>query len=261
MKLKFVTLVIVFFSLLVISCGDKKSNNLKKEQKVEVKKILIVLTNNDKLGNTGHKTGSWIEELAAPYYLFKDKGYAVELASPKGGFIPFDPNSNTPESSTEDVVRFHKDAELQENLKNTKKLSDLKESNYDALFYPGGHGVLWDLVDDASSIKTIEDFNNANKPIGFVCHGPAALKNPKTKDGAALIKGRKVTGFSNAEESAVALVEVVPFLLEDMMIFSGGSYSNGPDWGSYVVVDGNLITGQNPASSKELAKELVKQLN
>ncbi|WP_196890526.1 type 1 glutamine amidotransferase domain-containing protein [Aureivirga marina] len=258
MKINIVTLLFTLLTSFAISC-DMKSN-LKKEQKVEAKKVLIVITNNSKLGETGEKTGYWIEEFAAPYYEFIDNGFEVTLASPKGGFVPFDPRSNEPEAVTKDVERFHRDVTLQENLLNTKKLADMNEKDFDAIFYPGGHGLIWDLVENENSIKLIEDFNNAKKPMGFVCHGPAVLRRPKTKEGKPLVKGRKVTAFSNAEEIALKLVEVVPFLIEDSMIFRGGIYSNGPNWESYVVVDENLVTGQNPASSKDLAKELVKQL-
>ncbi|WP_196890142.1 type 1 glutamine amidotransferase domain-containing protein [Aureivirga sp. CE67] len=262
MKIKIVTLFVMMFSLFAVSCanGDKKSENLKKEKTVAAKKVLIVLTSNNKLGDTGELTGYWIEELAAPYYELIDNGFEVELVSPKGGPVPFDPKSNAPEAITEDVERFHRDVDLQEKLLNTKKLEEIKEEDFDAIFYPGGHGLIWDLVENENSNKLIEDFNNAGKPMAFVCHGPAVLRRPKTKEGKPLVKGRKVTAFSNAEEIALQLVEVVPFLIEDSMIFRGGIYSNGENWKSYVIVDENLITGQNPASSKELGKELVKQL-
>ncbi|MBZ9778404.1 type 1 glutamine amidotransferase domain-containing protein [Psychroflexus sp. CAK8W] len=226
-----------------------------------MKKILFVITSNDKLGDTGNKTGFWIEEFVAPYYKLKDEGFDITLASPKGGQPPIDPNSETEDAQTKATERFDMDKETQTLLANTHKLEDVKESDYDAVFYPGGHGVLWDLVEDKTSIKLIEDFNASKKPTAFVCHAPAVLKHPKNTDGEPLVKGKKVTGFTNQEEDAVQLTEVVPFLLEDMLIENGGVYSKIEDWQAYAVEDGNLITGQNPGSSEKVAELLVKHLN
>jgi putative intracellular protease/amidase len=226
-----------------------------------MKKILFVITSNDKMGDTDHKTGFWIEEFAAPYYLLKDAGYDITLASPKGGQPPIDPNSETEDAQTKATERFDMDKEAKTLLANTHKLSEVKESDYDAVFYPGGHGVLWDLVEDKTSIQLIERFNASNKPIAFVCHAPAVLKHPKTTDGEPLVKGKKVTGFTNQEEAAVQLTKVVPFLLEDMLIENGGVYSKIEDWQAYAVEDGNLITGQNPGSSEKVAELLSKHLS
>ncbi|MBZ9786380.1 type 1 glutamine amidotransferase domain-containing protein [Psychroflexus sp. CAK57W] len=226
-----------------------------------MKKILFVITSNDQLGDTGNKTGFWIEEFAAPYYKLKDAGFELTLVSPKGGQPPIDPNSETEDAQTKATERFDLDKEAQTLLANTYKLSDVHESDFDAVFYPGGHGVLWDLVEDKTSIKLIEDFNANKKTIAFVCHAPAVLKHPKTADGKPLVEGKKVTGFTNQEEDAVQLTNVVPFLLEDMLIKNGGVYTKIQDWHPYAVEDGNLITGQNPASSEKVADLLAKQLN
>ncbi|MFD2565146.1 type 1 glutamine amidotransferase domain-containing protein [Aquimarina rubra] len=223
-------------------------------------KILFVLTSHDKLGDTGEKTGFWIEEFAAPYYYLADKGVEITLASPKGGQPPIDPSSDKPENQTEATKRFHNDKDLKEKLSKTFKLSDVKEKDFDAIFYPGGHGPLWDLSNDQDSIHLIQSFYENNKPTGLVCHAPAALKNVKTTDGAYLVKGKKVTGFTNSEEEAVELTNVVPFLVEDMLKENGGVYSKANDWQSYSVQDGNLITGQNPASSEEVAEKLFNLL-
>lgn len=224
-------------------------------------KVLFVLTSHDKLGDTGNKTGFWIEEFASPYYKMIDNGVDVTVATPKGGKAPIDPNSDTEDAQTEDTRRFHKDEATQKVINNTKVLSEMDPADFDAVFYPGGHGPLWDLSQDRDSISLIESFNAANKPIGFVCHAPAALKNVKTSDGEPLVKGKKVTGFTNSEEEAVELTEVVPFLVEDMLKENGGIYSKAGDWEEYVLVDGNLVTGQNPASSGPAAEKLLKMLN
>jgi putative intracellular protease/amidase len=224
-------------------------------------KILFVLTSHDKLGDTGKKTGFWIEEFANPYYTLLDKGADITLASPKGGVAPIDPSSNTPETITKDTRRFKNDAVAQEKIKRTLALSEIDPNDYDAVFYPGGHGPLWDLANDAISINLIETFNMQNKPIGFVCHAPAALKEVKNPDGSPLVTGKKVTGFTNSEEAAVQLTNVVPFLVEDMLKEKGGTYSNDKDWSAYAVQDGNLITGQNPASSALVAEKLLASLN
>ena len=223
-------------------------------------KILIVLTSHSELGNTGKKTGFWIEEFAAPYYVLAEAGAEITLASPKGGQPPIDPKSDEPEAQTEATKRFKADADLKEKLSKTVKLSEVNEEDFDAVFYPGGHGPLWDLANDEKSISLIEGFLNLNKPIALVCHAPGALIKVKGADGEPLVKGKEVTGFSNAEEDAVQLTDVVPFLLEDEFKKLGGNYSKGPDWGSYVKKDGLLITGQNPASSEEAAKVLLDVL-
>ena len=223
--------------------------------------VLFVLTSHDKLGDTGKKTGFWIEEFASPYYSLLDKGVNITIATPKGGQAPIDPSSNTDDAQTEATKRYWDDTEAQERIANTKKLSAMKASDFDAVFYPGGHGPLWDLANDATSIQLIETFNEQEKPIGFVCHAPAALKNVKGKDGSPLVKGKKVTGFTNSEEKAVQLTDVVPFLVEDMLKENGGIYSKKEDWAAYAVQEGNLITGQNPASSELVAEKLLAALN
>ncbi|PAM96058.1 type 1 glutamine amidotransferase domain-containing protein [Flavobacterium sp. IR1] len=225
-----------------------------------MKKVLFVVTSNDKLGNTGEKTGFWSEEFAAPYYELLDQGIEITIASPLGGQPPIDPKSADPSSATEDTKRFDADKALQEKLKNTHKLSTINQKDYDAVFYPGGHGPLWDLVEDKSSIALIESFYTHKKPVAFVCHAPAVLKNVKV-NGEFLVKGKKVTGFTNAEEEAVGLSKVVPFLLEDALTQNGANFSKGPNWAAYAVEDGLLITGQNPASSKLVAGKLLQKLN
>ncbi|MDE2621313.1 MAG: type 1 glutamine amidotransferase domain-containing protein, partial [Sphingomonadales bacterium] len=209
-------------------------------------KVLIVLTSHDELGNTGEKTGFWLEELAAPYYVFRDAGVEVTLASPKGGQPPLDPKSASPDFQTEATHRFEADAEAKAALAATHRLADLAIADYDAVFYPGGHGPLWDLAGDAHSIALIEAAIAAGKPVGAVCHAPAVLRDVKGPDGAPLVKSKAVTGFSNSEEAAVALTDVVPFLVEDMLVAKGGTYSRGADWTPHVVRDGLLVTGQNP---------------
>lgn len=224
-------------------------------------KVLMVLTSHSELGNTGHKTGFWIEEFVAPYYILKDAGVDVILASPKGGQPPIDPKSAEPSNQTEATRRFDKDQELQQLLANTRKLSEVNADDFDAVFYPGGHGPLWDLNKDQVSIRLIESFWKNNKPVAAVCHAPSVLLNVKDEKGTLLVKGRKVTGFTNSEEEAVQLTEVVPYLLEDELKNKGGIYSKKENWESYVVTDGYLITGQNPASSAEAAQQLLKLLN
>ena len=223
-------------------------------------KILMVLTSHSELGNTGKKTGFWIEEFAAPYYVFLDAGVSITIASPKGGQPPIDPSSDTAENQTPAVVRFKADKNLQKILSETHLLSTVSSDDFDAIFYPGGHGPLWDLTNDADSINLIEHFWNSKKPIAAVCHAPAVLLNVKDDAGNLLIRGKNVTGFTNSEEAAVELTEVVPFLLENELKNKGGIYSKKDDWVSYVVKDGMLITGQNPASSEAAAKELIKIL-
>lgn len=222
--------------------------------------ILIVLTSHDQLGDTGKKTGFWLEEFAAPYYVLKDAGVAIMVASPKGGQPPLDPKSEIPEFQTELTQRFRTDSAAQAELTNTKKLADVSADDFDAVFYPGGHGPMWDMPDNATSIALIEAFVKADKPVGAVCHAPVALVNVRTKDGEYLITGKRVTGFTNTEEEAVGLTTVVPFLLEDRLKERGGIYSKAANWVPYVQVDGRLVTGQNPASSGPAAEELLKLL-
>lgn len=223
-------------------------------------KILLVLTSHDQLGDTGKKTGFWLEELAAPYYALKDAGAEIVLASPKGGQPPLDPKSDDPDAQTDDTRRFKADAEAQAALASTVVLSSVKAEDFEAVFYPGGHGPLWDLANDADSIALIEAFAKADKPTGFVCHAPGVLKSVNGPDGKPLVNGRKVTGFTNSEEEAVGLTDVVPFLVENVLTANGGDYSKGPDWGSYVLTDGKLVTGQNPGSSHAAAEALLKLL-
>jgi len=223
-------------------------------------KILIVLTSHDQLGDTGKKTGFWLEEYAAPYYVLQDAGAAITLASPKGGQPPLDPKSDLPENQTELTKRFRTDTAAQAELADTKKLADVSADDFDAVFYPGGHGPMWDMPDNATSIALIEAFVKADKPVGAVCHAPVALVNVRGKDGEYLVKGKRVTGFTNAEEEAVGLTAVVPFLLEDRLKERGGIYSKAANWAPYVQSDGKLVTGQNPASSGPGAEELLKLL-
>ena len=220
-------------------------------------KILMVLTSHDQLGDTGKKTGFWLEEFAAPYYVFKDAGADITLASPKGGQPPLDPSSDTDEAQTDDTKRFKSDAEAQKELANTAVLSTISADGFDAIFYPGGHGPLWDLAEDGDSMALIETFSASDRPVGAVCHAPAIFKHPKNTDGKLLVSGKKVTGFTNTEEKGAGLTDVVPFLVEDMLIKNGGEYRKGDDWASFVVVDGKLVTGQNPASSAEAARQLL----
>ena len=221
------------------------------------KKVLFVLTSHDKLGNTGLKTGFWTEELAAPYYALADNGVEITLASPQGGQPPIDPKSEDPSSQTDATRRMDNDELLKEKLKNTHKLSEVSSEDYDGIFYPGGHGPLWDLAEDKVSQQLIINFYTNNKPVAFVCHAPGVLKDVKI-DGEYLVKGKNVTGFTNTEEDAVQLTDVVPFLVEDVLKENGGVYSKSEDWNPYAVVDGKLITGQNPASSEKVAEELLK---
>lgn len=224
-------------------------------------KILMVLTSHDQLGDSDQKTGFWLEEFAAPYYVFKDAGAAITLASPQGGQPPLDPKSDAPDAQTEATERFRSDAEAQTALANTVQLSTITAADYDAVFYPGGHGPLWDLTDDTHSIALIETFYSAGKPVAAVCHAPAVLRHPKAPDGSPLVQNKSVTGFANSEEAGVGLTDIVPFLVEDVLKQNGGQYSKGDDWQSYVVCDRNLITGQNPASSEAAAQALLEQLN
>lgn len=223
-------------------------------------KVLMVLTSHSELGKTGRKTGFWLEELAAPYYTFKDAGVEVVLASPKGGQPPLDPKSNEPANQTEQTHRFEADAAATEQLANTVRLDSVNQADFDTVFYPGGHGPLWDLAEDKVSIALIESFIAANKPVALVCHAPGVLRHVQTSSGRPLVEGKKVTGFTNSEEAAVELTDIVPFLVEDELKAKGGLYSKGDDWASYVVRDGLLITGQNPGSSSAAAALLMQQI-
>ena len=222
--------------------------------------VLMILTSHDQLGNTGKKTGFWLEEFAAPYYAFRDAGVAITLASPKGGQPPLDPKSDEPANQTHDTDRFRTDTDAQAALGSTLKLSTLQAADYDAVFYVGGHGPLWDLAEDAYSIALIETMYAAGKPVAAVCHGPGVLRHPRRADGQPLVAGKKVTGFTNSEEAAMQLTDVVPFLVEDELKRLGGQYSQLADWQPYAVVDGNLVTGQNPASSVVVAQAVLKLL-
>ena len=223
-------------------------------------KIAMILTSHDELGNTGHKTGFWLEEFAAPYYTFVDAGADVTLASPKGGQPPLDPKSDDPSAQTDATKRFKADTAAQKALASTVTLDTIKAEDFDAVFYPGGHGPLWDLAEDKKSIAFIEAMYNAGKPVAAVCHAPGVLRHVKAANGEPLVKGKSVAGFTNTEEEAVQLTNVVPFLVEDMLKENGGEYSKGADWQPYVVSAGNLITGQNPASSEKAAEELLAML-
>jgi putative intracellular protease/amidase len=222
--------------------------------------ILMVLTSHDELGDTGKKTGFWLEEFAAPYYVFKDAGATLTLASPLGGQPPLDPSSDAPDAQTADTARFKNDPAAQAALASTVLLSTVRSSDFDAVFYPGGHGPLWDLAENKSSIALIEALHAAGRPVVAVCHAPAVLRHAKSADGSPLVEGKKVTGFSNSEERAAGLTEVVPFLVQDMLVELGGRYSCVPDWQPHVLTDGQLITGQNPASSAPAAHALLARI-
>ena len=260
--------IIVIALALFTSCANsiKKNKEITKEINTEAKntsttkKVLFVLTSHSELGNTGRKTGFWIEEFAAPYYLLKDNGVSITIASPKGGQPPIDPTSNGDNFQTIATKRFNTDTEIQLILSKTLKLETVNQADYDAVFYPGGHGPLWDLAEDKNSIALIENFYKNNKIVAAVCHAPAIFKHTKNIDGTPLVQGKKVTGFSNAEEEVVQLRAVVPFSLEDMLKSNGGIYSKKENWSAYAIEDGLLITGQNPASSELVAAALLKRL-
>ena len=222
--------------------------------------ILIVLTSHDTLGNTGRKTGFWLEELAAPYYAFQEGGANIVLASPAGGQPPLDPKSNEPAFQTELTRRFEGDAVANARLADTVRLDSVRQDDFDAVFYPGGHGPLWDLAEDTHSIALIESFIAANKPVALVCHAPGVLRHVRNPDGSALVRGRQVTGFTNTEEAAVELTDIVPFLVEDELKARGAVFQRIEDWPPYAIADGLLITGQNPASSAAAAQVLLQQL-
>ncbi len=223
-------------------------------------KVLMVLTSHDQLGNTGKKTGFWLEELAAPYFVFRDAGVEVTLASPKGGQPPLDPKSNEPDFQTDDTRRFERDAVATEALAHTVKLGEIDQADYDSVFFPGGHGPLWDLTNDRHALSLIEDMLAADKPVALVCHAPGILTNVRSPNGEPIAKGRQVTGFTNSEEAAVQLVDVVPYLLEDVLKEQGANFSSTEDWGVHVVQDGLLTTGQNPQSSRQTAQTLLDTL-
>jgi putative intracellular protease/amidase len=223
-------------------------------------KVLLVLTSHDQLGDTGRKTGFWLEELAAPYFVFKDSGAEITLASPKGGRPPLDPKSNEPEFRTDLTRRFEKDAAAEAQLDKTVRLESVKQEDFDTVFYPGGHGPMWDLAEDKTSIKLIESFLAAGKPVALVCHAPGALRHVKTPRGKPLVEGKNVTGFTDGEEEDVGLTKVVPFLVEDELMKLGATFSKVKNWGVHTVSDGLLITGQNPASSGPAAQVLLDAL-
>ncbi|MGV3743521.1 MAG: type 1 glutamine amidotransferase domain-containing protein [Burkholderiaceae bacterium] len=223
--------------------------------------ILMVLTSHDRLGDTGKKTGFWLEELAAPYYVFKDAGARITLASPKGGHPPLDPKSEEPDAQTAATRRFQEDKEARAALSDTVLLSSVSHEEFDAVFYPGGHGPLWDLAEDQDSLTMIQSMYAAGKPVAAVCHAPGALRNARLHNGRALVEGKAVTGFANTEEEAAQLTKVVPFLVQDALVQQGGRYSKAPDWQAHVVVDQNLVTGQNPASSAPAAQAVLKLLD
>jgi putative intracellular protease/amidase len=262
------TLAIALTLMTTTACKDKehktaseKNLEVEKEQKKEkTMNVLFVLTSHDRLGDTGKKTGFWVEEFANPYYILLDKGAMITIATPKGGAAPIDPSSETQDAKTEATDRYYKDDAAKASIANTKVLANINPDDFDAVFYPGGHGPLWDLATDKTSITLIETFNSQNKPVAFVCHAPAALKHAKGTDGKAIVNGKKVTGFTNTEEVAVGLNDVVPFLVEDMLKANGGLYSKKEDWAAYAIKDGNLITGQNPASSELVAEKLFESL-
>ncbi|MFD1801775.1 type 1 glutamine amidotransferase domain-containing protein [Mixta tenebrionis] len=224
-------------------------------------KILMVLTSHDRLGETGKKTGFWLEEFVAPYYIFKDAGISVVLASPQGGQPPLDPKSDAPDAQTHDTERFRHDIAAQQALANTQRLDTIDGGKFDAVFYPGGHGPLWDLAEDKHSIALIENLFANGKPVAAVCHAPGVLRHVKKPDGTPLVAGKRVTGFTNSEEQAVGLIDVVPFLVEDELKKLGGEFERTADWGAFAVTDGHLITGQNPTSSAVTAEELLKFLH
>ncbi len=220
-------------------------------------KILMILTSHDQLGNTGRKTGFWLEEFAAPYFIFKDTGAQITIASPKGGQPPLDPKSNDPEFQTDLTHRFEADADAQAALAQSVRLDSVSHADFDTVFYPGGHGPMWDLAEDMDSVRLIEGTLNAGKPLALVCHAPIALRHARKPDGSPLVQGKRVTCFTNSEEEAVGLTKVVPVLAEDEMRRLGGIYSSADDWQPHVVYDGLLITGQSPASSGPTARTLL----
>jgi putative intracellular protease/amidase len=257
--MKFAYFLVTAFCLICFTVNGEEAKAVS-HQKTEQKKVLFVLTSHDKLGNTDEKTGFWLEEFAAPYYYLLDKGVKITVASPEGGKAPVDPRSKAEASQTDATRRFSKDENVQKIINNTVKLENVKAEEFDAVFYPGGHGPLWDLAEDETSIALIESFNKQKKPMAFVCHAPAVLKEVKDTKGDPLVKGKKVTGFTNEEEEGVNLTDVVPFLLEKTLKKKGGIFTSVANWNVNVVQDGNLITGQNPASSEKVAQMLYDAL-
>jgi putative intracellular protease/amidase len=252
MKNIIITIIAIVISFSSLSTKAQSNKKLK---------VLFVLTSHNQLGNTGKKTGFWIEEFATPYYFFKDKNIEVVVATPQGGQAPIDPKSNDAGFQTESTKRYFNDTNAQMQLSKTKKISAVNQKQFDAIFYPGGHGPMWDLTNDENSIALIQSFYNQNKPIAFVCHGSAALVNVKNKQGEYLIKGKNITSFCNTEEDAVQLTTVVPFSLENKLKERGAIYKKGADWASFTIADGLLLTGQNPQSSKEVAQKLFEMIN
>lgn len=262
-KSTIILLSIVLFASCKKNTNEKtkdKELTTKKEQKETMKKVLFVITSHDELGNTGEKTGVWLEEFTGPYYFMKNKGVEITLASPKGGRPPIDPKSELPDFQTDSTKKFGKDPQAQEVFSNTVKLEIVSENDYDAVFYTGGYGPLWDLADNKKSIALIEEFYGNNKPIGSVCHGPAIFKNTKDSNGNPLVKGKKITAYSNSEEEAINFQDIVAFSVEDMLKENGGIYSKGPDWNPFAQEDGLLVTGQNPSSSELVAELLLEKL-
>lgn len=262
------TFIIVLSLLLFASCKEQaakketaQKSTTKTEKKEPMKKIVFVITSHDKLGDTGEKTGVWLEEFTGPYYFLKNKGVEITLASPKGGRPPIDPTSELPKFQTDSTKKFEKDSEAQAVFSKTVKLESIDHNDYDAVFYTGGYGPLWDLADDKNSIALIEAFYHNNKPIATVCHGPAIFKNTKDTTGKPLVEGKKVTAYSNSEEAAINFTDIVAFSVEDMLKENGGIYSKGPDWNPFAQEDGLLITGQNPSSAELVAGILLKKLN
>lgn len=259
-------LMILLGAIVIVSCGKSKEKKNTKTSEVNLektksmKKVLFVITSHDELGDTGEKTGVWLEEFAGPYYFMKGKGVEVTLASPKGGRPPIDPKSELPDFQTSSTQKFEGDKEAQEVFSNTLKLETVDHAEYDAVFYTGGYGPLWDLADNETSVALIESFYSNDKPVGSVCHGPAIFKNTKDAEGKPLVEGKKVTAYSNSEEAAIDFTDIVAFSVEDMLKENGGEYSKGPDWGPYAVEDGLLVTGQNPSSSELVAELLLKKL-
>ena len=262
-------LIALLSTSLLFSCGNNSEEkqvseqklNVNQEKKETMKSVLFVITSHDKLGNTGNKTGFWYEEFATPYYALKDKGIDITLASPAGGLPPTDPTSLLPDFLTPSTKRFDEDKEAQADLSKTLKLESINQADYDAVFFPGGHGPLWDLAEDKNSIALIEAFYQNNKVVAAVCHAPAIFKHTKNTDGTPLVKGKKVTGYSNAEEEAIQLTSVVPFSVEDMLKENGGIFSKEENFIPYAVEDGLLITGQNPASAELVVELLLKRMN
>jgi len=254
--------ILVVLILNAVTAKSQSDTNLNKQMinHMKTKKVLFVVTSFDKIKATGKPTGIWIEEFAAPFYLFASKGIEVTIASPKGGKAPIDPKSTLPDFTTDNVKRFFSDASAQERLNNTLKLEDINPQDYDAVFYPGGHGPMWDLPENKYSIAIIETLYNEKKPVALVCHAPAALQNVKDKNGDPLVKGKKIAGFTNSEEIAGQSTADVPFMLEDMLKGKGANYQKGTDWQPFAVNEGQLITGQNPASSELVAEKIIELL-